>query len=164
MPWILHLRQSGQRWPKNKQQFCSSNPDFWTSTNTAQEAGRLPDTWSVAKIFIRLPWIIHLWKFIHLQSLLCKVHSAGHNLLCLCYNICHCFIFFYVQAPQTGLGIFVSSGRLINEDGNKRIIRKNRLGSSSIGNRASSSIRIITVSYSKSWTTSLSWSVTHASS
>lgn len=156
--------QSSQRWPKNSNNFALATQISEQPAKTAQDPGRLSDTWSVVKIIIRLPWITHSWNFIHLQSLLCKVHRTGHNLLCLCYNICHCFIFTYVQASQIELGVFLSSGSLINEDGNQRILSKNRLGTSSLGTRASFSSRIITVRYPKSWTTSLPWPVTHAGS
>lgn len=51
------------------------------------------------------------------------------------------------------LGGFVSSGSLISEDGNQRILRKNRFGNASLGNRASFSSRIISVRYPESQST-----------
>ncbi|XP_010402151.2 uncharacterized protein LOC104692091 isoform X2 [Corvus cornix cornix] len=65
-----------------------------------------------------------------------------------------------LQRPGCGS----QQGSLISEDGNQRILRKNRFGNASVGNRASFSSRIITVRYPKSQTTSVPWSVVPAGS
>ncbi|XP_042688096.1 uncharacterized protein LOC122167512 isoform X2 [Centrocercus urophasianus] len=69
--------QSIQRWPKETTSpFGSNKPGF--------QKGCAP-------VLVWLLQIACSWKFIHVQSLLCKVHSAKYNALSLGHTVCHCF-------------------------------------------------------------------------
>ncbi|XP_068850955.1 uncharacterized protein [Aphelocoma coerulescens] len=125
----------------------------------------LTDSRAAVKIFIMLPRITHSWKSLHLQPLLSKIRSTGGNFTLFMLQYLPLFSSSLACKHLTlKLGGFVSSGSLISEDGNQRILRKNRFGNASLGNKASFSSRIITVRYPKSQTTSVPWSVVPAGS